>query len=479
MTLTIDLEAAFHPRSIAIVGVSRSDNLDIPGYTGLKFLRSYRDSGFKGHLYPINPKADSIENIKAYPSLTAIPEPLDLVVVAVPAEAVPKVLEDCIAVKALNVHICSSGFGETGESRRQNLERTIREIALRGGLRVVGPNSMGLHVPSSGLKMFEDVPLIEGPVAFISQSGTIAMEYLKYGPTLGIGFSKVISYGNALTLDSTDFVEYFATDKETQIICMYLEGIKDGRRLTRLVRELSSKKPVIIWKAGLTSPGARAAASHTGSLTGDTQIWSAFFRQTGAIKVDSIAEMAEVTMTFLNLKTSPSMRVALLVPGGGPTVASGDICAEEGLDCPTLSPDTQTRLKEFISLVNQGLSNPMDVPGIMSKASLLERTLELLAADPVIDIIILHVPSSAFTKWPANWANEFKECVLHFNRENRAGKPVVIALHDDMHIGDDERLAQELRRYGITAYGSLRNACRALNRFARYHESMAEASCTN
>jgi acyl-CoA synthetase (NDP forming) len=269
------------------------------------------------------------------------------------------------------------------------------------------------------------------------------------------------------------------TDKETRIICMYLEGIKDGKRLTKLVKELGLKKPVIIWKAGLTTPGARAAASHTGSLAGQSQIWSAFFKQTGAIKVDSIEEMSEVTMTLLNLKPSPRMGVALLVPGGGPTVASGDICAEEGLDCPTLSPDTQTRLKEFISLVNQGLSNPMDVPGIMSKASLLERTLELLAADPVIDLIILHVPSGAFTKWPANWANEFKECVLHFNRENRAGKPVVIALHDDMHIGDDERLAQELRRCGITAYGSLRNACRALNRFARYHESMAEASCTN
>jgi len=475
MTLATDLETAFHPRSIAIVGVSRSDNQDVPGFTGLKFLRSYQGAGFKGHLYPINPKADSIENIKVYPSLTAVPEPLDLVVVAVSAEAVPKVLEDCIAVKARNVHICSSGFGETGESHRKELESTIRDIAIRGGLRVIGPNAMGLHVPSSGLKMFEDVPLVDGPVAFISQSGTIAMEYLRCGPTFGFGFSKMISYGNALTLDSTDFVEYFVADKETQIICMYLEGVKDGSRLTRLVRELRSKKPVIIWKAGLTTPGARAAASHTGSLAGQSQIWSAFFRQTGAIKVDSIEEMSEVAMTLLNLKPSPRMRVALLVAGGGPTVTSGDVCAEEGLDVPALSPDTRTRLMEFISLVNQGLSNPMDVPGIISQPSLLKRTLEVLAADPLIDIIILHVPSTAFTKWPAKWAKEFKECVLCFNRENRAGKPVVIALQDDMHVGDEEKSVQELRRYGITAYCSLRNACRALNRFARYHESMAKA----
>ena len=128
----------------------------------------------------------------------------------------------------------------------------------------------------------------------------------------------MISYGNALILDSTDFVEYFVTDKETQIICMYLEGVKDGSKLTKLVRELRFKKPVIIWKAGLTSPGARAAASHTGSLTGHAQIWSAFFKQTGAVKIDSVTEMAEVAMTFLNLKPSPRRGVALLVSGGGP-----------------------------------------------------------------------------------------------------------------------------------------------------------------
>src|SRR4030042_6429489 len=171
------------------------------------------------------------------------------------------------------------------------------------------------------------------------------------------------------------------------------------------------------------------------------------------------------------------MNVALLVPGGGPTVTSGDICAEEGLDCPALSQDTQTKLKEFMSSVNQGLSNPMDVPGIMSKASLLQRTLDLLAADPVIDIIVLHMPSNAFIKWAGNWADEVKECILRFNRENQAGKSAVIALHYQFHVGDNEKVAQELRGYGLTAFGSLRDACRALKRFADYRKHMAEALC--
>jgi len=406
----------------------------------------------------------------AYPSLLAAPENPDLVIIAVGAEKVPSVLEDCIAAQVRNVHIFSSGFGETGESARKDLENTVREIALRGGLNIVGPNAMGFIVPSSGLMMFPNIPLVDGPVGFISQSGTIAGEYLRYGPTHGIGFSKVISYGNALILDSVDFLEYFATDDETRIVCMYLEGIKDGRRLMSVAREIGHKKPIVVWKAGLTSPGKRAAASHTGSLTGDAQIWSAFFRQTGAISVGSIVEMTDVTMTFLSLKPSSRMGVAVLAAGGGPTVAAGDICAQEGLGCPELSPETQSGLREFIALVNQGLANPMDVPGILSEVSLLRRILAVLADDPGIDIVIVQIPSGAFTDWPPEWGEEFKESILQFNQQHSDRQPVVVALYDDKHAGNDAKVARELRELGITAYDSLRSACRALNRTRGYYE---------
>ena len=465
----------FPPRTIAIVGVSRSEHMHHPGYTGSRLFRILRESEFQGRIYPVNPKADMIDGVKAYPSVTSVPEPLDFVIIGVPAAAVPQVLEDCIAAGALNVQILTSGFGETGEAGGKRLEGRIREIAVRGGLRIIGPNCMGFQIPSIRMKMFEEVELVQGPVAFVSQSGGHARIYLLQGPHRGIGFSKVISYGNALIMDATDFLEYLATDPETQIVCMYLEGIKDGGRLTKLVRQLNPTKPVVIWKGGLTYSGARAASSHTGSLAGDRQIWDAFFKQTGAIEVDSIEEMAEVTMALLRLKPSPGKRVAVLGAGGGDSVATGDICAEEGLEMPAISAHTRAGLLEFVSLVNQGVMNPLDIPMVFGDISTLQRTFELLAADPLVDIIILHVSAEFFPRIWGNRMAELGECISSVAHKDPGGKPIVLAITDESKTEAPERYVRELVAAGIPAYTSLRGACRALRRFASYHEFVAES----
>ena len=468
------LERAFHPKAIAIVGVSRAEGDHPPGYTGLSFLRLLQKAGFEGRVYPINPKATVIEDVKAYPSVKSVPEALDLVIVAVPAVLVPHVLEDCLAVGALNIHICTAGFGETGEAVAKEIESRIRDIALKGGLRVVGPNCLGFHVPSARMQMYDNIELAQGPVAFISQSGGHAQAYVMQGPAVGIGFSKVISYGNALMMDSTDFLKYLATDPETRIVCMYLEGVRDGRRLTRLVRQLNPQKPVVIWKGGLTSVGARAADTHTGSLAGDRDVWNAFFKQTGAIRVGSIEEMADVTMTILRLKPSVGARAAILGGGGGNNVATADICTEEDVDVPTLSEETRTRLLEFVSLVNQSVVNPLDAGSVFASTLLLERALETVAADPVIDVVILHLGAN-WRKWFSDEAMAaFKECVSGFNRHNAAGKPVVVAVQDHGQGEEAEKLARDLREVGITVYGTLRRACRALRRFADYHKFVEE-----
>lgn len=465
----------FPPRTIAIVGVSRSEHMRHPGYTGSRLFRILRESEFQGRIYPVNPKASMIDGIEVYPSVTSIPEPLDLVTISVPAAAVPQVLEDCIAVGALNVQILTSGFGETGEAEGKRLEKRIREIALRGGLRVIGPNCMGFQIPSIRMQMFEEVELVQGPVAFVSQSGGHARIYLLQGPQLGIGFSKVISYGNALMMDATDFLEYLATDPETQIICMYLEGIKDGGKFAKLVRQLNPTKPVVIWKGGLTYSGARAASSHTGSLAGDRQIWDAFFKQTGAIKVDSIDEMAEVTMALLRLKSSTGRRVAVLGAGGGDSVATGDICAEEGLEMPAISPQTRAGLLEFVSLVNQGVMNPLDIPSVFADLSTLQRTFELLAADPLVDIIILHVGAEFLPKIWGHRMAELGECISSVAHKGPGGKPIVLAVTDESKTEAPEKFVRELVGAGTPAYTSLRGACRALSRFASYHEFIAES----
>lgn len=469
-------EEAFNPRAVAIVGVSRSDRQRHPGGTGLSFLRRLRQLGFEGRIYPVNPNASEIEGTKVYPSVTAIPEPLDLVMVTVPAAFVPQVLEDCVAAKALNVHICTSGFGETGEEEGKRLESRMRDIALMGGLRVIGPNCMGLQVPSVRMGTMDDLPLVQGPVAFISQSGGHAHTYLEHGPTLGVGFSKVISYGNALVLDAPDFLEYFATDPETRIVCMYIEGIRDGARLTRLVRELNPTKPVVVLKGGLTNSGARAASSHTGSLAGDRQTWDAFFKQTGAIRVGSIEEMAEVTMALLRLGALAGKRVAVLGGGGGNSVATGDVCAEEGLDVPLLSPETHTKLMESFSLVNQSVTNPLDAPSLFRDVSLLHRAIELLAADSLVDVVIVSLNIVLSRMVSAKTMGEIEKCISDLSMDNPRGKPIVVALQARGRIEEAERYAQKLREDGITAYSSLQSTCRALSRLADYYEFIGEVS---
>ncbi|MBE0481387.1 MAG: CoA-binding protein, partial [Dehalococcoidia bacterium] len=196
----------FPPRSIAIVGVSRKDNSINVGYTGLRLLRSLKKAEFEGRVYPINPYAGEIEGYKVYARVTDLPERPEMVTITVPAEVVPQVLEDCAAAGAKNVQICTSGFSETGQEQGRMLDAAVREIAEREGLNIVGPNCMGFHVPSVKMRMFEDVPIHRGPVAFLSQSGGHARIFLIAGPEMGIGFSTVISYGNALLMDANDFL---------------------------------------------------------------------------------------------------------------------------------------------------------------------------------------------------------------------------------------------------------------------------------
>jgi acyl-CoA synthetase (NDP forming) len=459
----------FPPKNVAIVGVSRNDQTSHPGYTGLGLLRMLKESGFQGHVYAVNPYATSIAGFEIHNSLISIPERLDLVIITVPASAVPQVIEDCAAARALNVQICTSGFGETGEEGKR-LESRIKEIASKGELKLIGPNCMGFQIPSVNMRMHPDSPLVPGPVAFVSQSGGHARIFLIRGPELGFGFSKAISYGNALMLDAPDFLEYLATDLETRIICMYLEGIKNGRRFLELVRQINPEKPIIIWKGGLTDSGARAAVSHTGSLGGTRQVWDSFFKQTGAIQVGSIEDMGEVAMTFLLLKPSPGKRVAVFAAGGGSSVATGDICVEEGLEVPAFSEQTRKKLLEFISLVNQGVANPIDVPSVVVDFSSLLRAYEVLAADPMIDIIILHLGAEFFLGPTHGVIEELQKYITGSPSLESHAKPMVIALSEEGHVKDTDSYAQQLRKLGIPAYNSLRRACRAINRFANYHE---------
>jgi len=478
-------ETAFHPKTVAIVGVSRQPHF-------FDFVSHLQNAGYEGHIFPINPKADGEvhRGCRFYRDLVSVPEPIDLVIVSTPRETVPAVLEDCVAANARNVHIFTAGFKEVGDARGKELEEQVVEIARRGGLRIVGPNCMGLHVPASRITTWEDIDPQSGPVAFVSQSGGHAGALVRDGGRFGIGFSKVISFGNATVLDSTDFLEYLATDPETRLICMYLEGVKDGSKFTAMVRNINKEKPVIVWKGGLTESGSRAVASHTGSLGGEREVWDAFYKQTGAVRVGSLEEVLDVTMAFLYLRPPRSRSTALIGAGGGNSVAGADICARAGLDLPTLTEATLTELGSFIPPEGTIIRNPLDIGVVLMDINMLLRSLDPIAADPLIDSIIFALPLGMVPRGlrdqlapdspMAVLGDVFQrlrqgimDSLVGFHRDHVSRKPIVVVLQGSaggFAPGQQEEIQQELLQAGIPVYFSLERASRAMARLIQYHE---------
>ena len=472
-----ELDSMFYPKSVAVVGASSNPT----GWGGTSFLTGLHNVGFPGNLYPVNPKATEIQGLKAYPDVKSIPEVVDFVIVGVPAPRVPGVLEDCIAAGVKNVHIFSSGFSETGEEDGRQLEAKITEIIRRGGLRVVGPNCMGIYVPASKLAGWGAKPVGTGSMAFVSQSGGHAEMLSRYAQGLGVYFSKVISFGNAAGLQAYDFLEYLADDAETRVITMYLEGIKEGNRVARLIKTINRKKPVIIWKGGLTASGSRAVASHTGSLAGQESVWNAFYAQTGAVRAYSLEEIVDVAMAFLHLTAPRGRRVLLLGGGGGNSVALADICGREGLEVPQLSPENRKKLAGFIPLAGNSVRNPLDVWLVQENAELFRQCVDIAVADPAIDLVIIdrHAGGGDSDDFPnrEELQRAVDNVILDFARKNAHNKPLVMATNvlnpSPDSIAAAARLRNEFAMAGVPAYASQLNAARALARFVKYHEFQA------
>ena len=464
------LDTMIHAKSIAVIGAMRPRAKGFRGMFGC-----IKDFGFPGKLYPINPKAQEIDGVKTYPSLVSLPKPVDLVVIAVPAPFVPDALRDCVASGNKNVHIFSSGFKETGEEEGMKLQAEIEKIAAEGHLNVIGPNCMGFYVPKSRILTWIGAPEKSGPVSFVSQSGGHAQDFINYASVhFGIYFNKVISYGNALTLDSTDFLEYLATDDETKIIAMYLEGVKSGRKLLELITKINRKKPVIILKAGLTESGARAVSSHTGSMAGGEKIWNAVFKQSGAVRVSSLEEMAEVTSVFLNLGKSEGRRVAVIGTGGGIGVAAADSCAQAGLDLTVLPDEVTKKLREFIPPAGNMIRNPIDAHILFFELEALGKTLALLS-DGYIDMFII----SLHIEWLYNFDNgahieNIATYLAQTARKHAKGKPLVVVWRqyqpDPKYKKKRILLEQILLKAGIPVYDGLPRAVFALSKLADYHE---------
>lgn len=471
-------ESAFNPKVVAVVGVPAKPNLNVP--SGARFIVTYQQFGFKGKIYAVNPNASEILGCKAYPSLSSIPEHIDLVIITVSAKGVPAVLEDCIAADARNIHLFSAGFEETGEEEGRALGKQVREIARRGKLRILGPNCMGLYVPESRMGGLNLPPTQSGPVSFIFQSGGHGDWFQHHGPNYGIYFNKGISIGNAYVLDSTDFLEYLSDDAGTRIICMYLEGVKDGKKLFSLMRDIIRRKPIILWKGGMTAEGARAALSHTGSLSGEASVWEALFKQTNAVPVYTLEEMAETTMTFLCLKPPGGKRVGVMGMGGGISVAAADTCSRAGLEVPALRKETQDELRKFIPSAGASFRNPIDYSLGFFDIALMEREMELVAADPSIDVLILMPHLNLAHRGGPEQVDKLVNTMCDFALNNRYGKPVAFVFYSFVNDPWENeicaRLRIELPQKGIAVYSSLSSAARALAKFYEYHRNQQRYS---
>ncbi len=280
-----ELEAIFQPRAIAVVGASAN-----PESLGHDYVRCLLEYGYKGAVYPVNPELSEVLGLTVYPSLRQVPGTVDYVISCIPASGVLDLVEDCRHVGVKAVHFFTARFSETGREDAALLEQELLRRTRSAGIRVIGPNCMGLYDPRQGISFRTDFPKEPGSTAFLSQSGGNAVELVHHGAQRGLRFSKVISYGNGLDLDEADFLDYFAQDSETTVIVAYIEGISDGRRFMAALRRAAAAKPVIVLKGGRTSSGTRAAASHTAALAGAQQVWRVALRQAGAMEVMRLGE---------------------------------------------------------------------------------------------------------------------------------------------------------------------------------------------
>jgi acetyltransferase len=387
------LEAFTNPRGVAVVGASPSP--DKLGYAVLQNVIRY---GYAGQIYPINPKAAEILGLPAYPSVKDIPGPVDLAVVLIPAKAVPGVIEECGQKGITGAVVISAGFREVGREGRQ-LEQQLIETARRYGIRIVGPNVLGIidTVASLNASFAVGMPR-RGHIAFMSQSGALCTSILDMALGQSTGFSRFYSIGNKADLNEVDFLRAWSEDPETNVITAYLEGISDGAEFMKTARQVTRMKPVVSIKSGTTSAGSRAASSHTGTLAGSEKAYDAAFKQVGIIRAASIQELFDFTQAFDRQPIPESDAVAVVTNAGGPGIMASDAIERMGLRLASLTPGIQQKLRAALPAA-ASVVNPIDVLGD-APADRYELAIEAALSDPNVGVVLVVLTPQAATQIP-------------------------------------------------------------------------------
>jgi len=473
------LDPFFYPDSVAVIGASRE-----PGSVGHELLRvmvENKEKGlYRGRLYAVNPRAtEPILGVPTYKSVSELPEAVDLGVVVVPARIVPAVLEECGSKGIKYVIVISGGFAEVGGEGVKLQEELIR-VAKKHGIRVVGPNCVGVVCPETGVdtmflpyskeiggKLLPSLPRPgPGNISLLTQSGAFGVACVDYMAGEGLGLAKFVSYGNKADVDEVELMEYLADDPKTRVIVIYAESIEEGRRFVEAARRTVPKKPVVVLKAGRTSAGARAASSHTAALAGTDEVYSAAFKQSGIVRVYEVEELFDVTKALSMQPPARGRRVAVLTDGGGAGVMTADELESRGAEVVPLSSETRAKLE---ALMREGIippissvANPVDVTGSATDDAFVEALKVLVEAPEVDGIIVLplhHVPGLT-----SDLPNRIAEVA------KKGNKPVLVADIGQGAYGVAFR--ERFDELGVPAYPTPERAARAMVGLIKYGEAL-------
>ena len=407
------LSALLKPRSIAVIGASRRQ-----GSIGNKLFHNILHQEFNGVVYPVNPNAEVVASVKAYPSVLDIPGEVDLAVVIVPTGIVHQVVEQCGQKGVRGIVVISSGFGESGAEGIDRQKRLL-EIVRSYGMRLVGPNCMGIINTDPQVNMnatFSSVFPPVGNVALGTQSGALGLAILEYARSLNIGLSTFVSIGNRADVSSNDLLQYWEEDPATDVILLYLESFGNPRKFARIARSITPTKPVVAVKSGRTTAGSRAATSHTGALATAEVTSEALFTQAGVIRVDTLEELFDVANLLSHQPIPSGRRVAILTNGGGPGILTADACAARGLELSALSDKTLSELKRFLP-PRASLTNPIDMTA-EATAEEYSQALKILAQDNRIDIVIVIFIPPILTQ-PEAIADAIREIEPQFRQQGK------------------------------------------------------------
>lgn len=441
-----ELRPIFSPKSIAVIGASRS-----PTKLGFEILQNILVNGYKGKVIPINPETPEILGLRALPSVLATKEEIDLAIIVVPAEFVPKVMSECARKNVKGAIIISSGFGETGERGRQ-LEKEVLDIARSGGIRVIGPNTLGYKDPVDNL----DAAFVfgmpkPGEIALVSQSGALCVGMIYYANGEHIGLSRVISVGNKADVDDADLIDYLDQDKATKVIAMYIEGIKDGKKFLDSARRC--RKPIVAIKAGRTPGGSAAASTHTGSLSGSDAVYDSAFKQVHIQRAYDVGELFDFARALAYQPCSRGNRVGIISNGGGAGIMMTDWCESLGMKVPELAKKTRDALTPHLPPITTA-RNPLDVTGD-ARFYRYYVTGGMMLNDPNIDSLIMTCVHAGIAR-----PREYVGAVIKLVEENKGLRKPIIACW----VGGPEvdEVVQELRVKKIPVYPSAMRAARAV-----------------